>query len=69
MVPAPDFVVVHHPAWCRKCEADLAGAGVVKVERRQVFDLPEVKIAVTEHRLPQPGARAGPRRSLTRLSV
>jgi transposase/uncharacterized coiled-coil protein SlyX len=51
MVADPDSVVVHRPPRCRKCEGDLAGASAVRVEARQVFDLPAVKIMVTEHQL------------------
>jgi len=47
----PDAVVTHAPGACTSCGADLAGAHVVGVERRQVFELPEVRAHVTEHRM------------------
>jgi transposase len=50
-VADPDEVLTHAPAMCTDCGADLSGADVVSVERRQVFELPEVKAFVTEHRM------------------
>jgi transposase len=50
-VEVPDHRVIHEPGTCRGCGADLHGASVVGVERRQVFDLPPVRLEVTEHRL------------------
>lgn len=50
-VAAPDTVEVHVPAACRGCAGGLAGAEVVSVERRQVFDLPEIRLRVVEHRI------------------
>lgn len=47
----PDREVPHEPACCGRCGAGLAGRQVTAVERRQVFDLPPVKIKVTEHQL------------------
>ncbi|HEY1831017.1 MAG TPA: IS66 family transposase [Acidimicrobiales bacterium] len=47
----PDVVMTHTPAACTGCGADLADAGVTGVERRQVFELPEVRAFVTEHRM------------------
>jgi transposase len=44
-------VEVHAPATCAGCAGDLASAQVVSVERRQVFDLPAIRLRVTEHRL------------------
>ena len=41
----------HEPACCGRCGAGLAGRPVTGVERRQVFDLPPVKVTVTEHQL------------------
>lgn len=35
----------------RVCGAGLDGAAVVGMERRQVFDLPPLRLEVTEHRL------------------
>ena len=50
-VPEPDEVVEHLPDRCSGCGADLAGAAVVGVEARQVFDLPPRHLAVVEHRV------------------
>jgi transposase len=50
MVDDPDEVVVHAPEVCAGCGASLAAAATISVERRQVFDLPEIRAKVTEHR-------------------
>lgn len=50
MVSDPTTVVVHSPENCAAC-GEALGAGGRIVERRQVFDLPEVVLAVTEHRV------------------
>ena len=47
----PDREVRHEPACCGCCGAGLGGRPVTGVERRQVFDLPEVTVTVTEHQL------------------
>jgi transposase len=46
-----DREVRHEPGACSRCGAGLAGQPVTGVERRQVFDLPLVKVKVTEHQL------------------
>jgi exonuclease VII large subunit len=46
----PDHLVTHAPQTCRGCGASLDEAEVVEASRRQVFDLPPVKMVVTEHR-------------------
>ena len=48
-VADPDEVVTHSPACCDGCGGDLAAAPVEGTERRQVFDLPEIRLRVTEH--------------------
>lgn len=50
-VEVPDHRVPHEPEECAGCGAGLAGAPVVGVERRQVFDLPVVRLEVTEHQM------------------
>jgi transposase len=48
--PAPDHVVHHSAAACQSCGQNLSGvAGAADSDRRQVFDLPPLKLAVTEH--------------------
>ena len=45
----PDRIVTHEAALCRHCGSGLSRAMAGGLERRQVFDLPERLIAVTEH--------------------
>jgi transposase len=49
-VERPDSVVAYVPARCDGCGGDLAGGEPVGEEARQVFDLPPVRLEVTEHR-------------------
>jgi transposase len=51
LVDDPDERQEHRPVWCTGCHADLADASVVDVVRRQVFDLPPVRVRVIEHQL------------------
>ena len=53
LVATADAVVEHRPAVCAACQAALDeedGAAVVGRERRQVQELPAVRLRVTEHR-------------------
>jgi transposase len=50
-VARPDREERHEPGSCSGCGAGLAGRPVTGIERRQVFDLPPVKVKVTEHQL------------------
>jgi transposase len=51
VVEPPDQVVRHHPVVCAHCEQPLREVeGRVK-ERRQVHDLPEMRLVVWEHRV------------------
>jgi transposase len=50
-VAVPDKVIEHRPGACGGCGAGLIEAPVVGSQARQVFDLPETKPEVTEHRL------------------
>jgi hypothetical protein len=50
-VADPDEVVVHAPARCGSCGGVLALAPVTGIEARQVFDLPELRLRVVEHRV------------------
>ena len=45
----PDEVVPHPPTCCGACGADLGDAEVVGEVRRQVIDIPEVRVRVREH--------------------
>ncbi|HXP13873.1 MAG TPA: IS66 family transposase, partial [Actinomycetes bacterium] len=49
-VEHPDVVVVHAPKRCQRCGGELADAPVVGAEARQVHDLPQLGLLVTEHR-------------------
>lgn len=48
-VAEPDEVLAHLPGPCAGCGGDLSGAPVDGRERRQVFDLPEIRLRVVEH--------------------
>ena len=51
LVATPDVVVEHRPPVCSGCQAPLAAdAPVVLRERRQVHDLPPLRLHITEHR-------------------
>ena len=49
-VQQADRIIVHEPQRCRGCGASLTDCRVVACQRRQVFDLPQVKVEVIEHR-------------------
>lgn len=48
-VETPDMIAVHPPIDCRGCGESLEQASVIRRERRQVMDLPPVRLQVTEH--------------------
>lgn len=45
----PDKVIEHKPTVCEKCQSQLESGKTVEVSKRQVFDIPPVKMVVTEH--------------------
>lgn len=49
-VSDPDEVVVHRPTRCRSCRRGLGDAEVVGTAARQVFDVPDPRRVVIEHR-------------------
>ena len=52
MVDTADKIIVHEVAGtCSGCGLDLKNAGLKNIQRRQVFDLPEKLMEVTEHRV------------------
>lgn len=49
LVATPDVVVEHRPAVCAQCQSPLDGAPVVLRERRQVQELPPLRLVAQEH--------------------
>jgi transposase len=47
----PDERIVHAPSECRGCGGELSEAETILTERRQVFDLPPMKLLITEHQV------------------
>ena len=58
-VADPDVVIRHEPACCGGCGSDLHTAPEVGCSRRQVFDLPPIKVHVTEHQIITRRCRCG----------
>ena len=51
-VSEPDLLVIHSaPSSCLECGCDVSSEQVRSVRKRQVFDIPEPRIEVTEHRV------------------
>jgi transposase len=50
-VASPDEVVRHRPLVCASCQQPLEGVAGQLKERRQVHDLPEVRLLVREHQV------------------
>lgn len=46
----PDKIVEHRAMQCRECGKDISGVGSKRYERRQVYDIPPIRMQVTEHR-------------------
>ena len=51
MVEQPDAVVRHRPKVCSQCGEDLSAVPGRVTERRQVLDLPEIRLLAQEHQL------------------
>lgn len=49
LIQTPDQVVRHHPEVCTHCQTPLTDVAAERVERRQVHDLPPLRLLVTEH--------------------
>lgn len=49
MVETPDKIVVHRVEQCAHCQTSLKKVAVDAVEKRQVLDLPEIRLQATEH--------------------
>src|SRR5258708_28327405 len=65
LATTPDEIVLHRPARCGACQRALPDAAHRWIERRQVQDLPPVRLRVTEHqivhvRCPDCGATTAP---------
>lgn len=50
-VSNPDVIVTHTSSNCTRCKSDLGSVNGTVVEQRQVFDIPQPKINITEHRV------------------
>jgi transposase len=59
MVKNPDHTVLHRVDECEKCGRSLKGKKATDIERRQVFDVPPVRIEVTEHQAEIKECRCG----------
>ena len=51
LVAQPDSIVVHRPTTCGTCQAPLPETAWAWVERRQVQELPPLRLVVTEHQI------------------
>lgn len=51
MVEHPEQVVCHHPNRCGHCGQDLSQVAGTVAGRRQVFDVPEIHLQVSEHQI------------------
>src|SRR6266852_3682896 len=64
MVEPPDTVVGHRPKVCSQCCADLSTVPGSVVERRQVLDVPEIRLLAHEHQIEAIGCPTCHRTSL-----
>ncbi len=51
MVPYSDFTEGYHPLYCNCCGKNLSGVALKFFGKRQVVDIPEVAVTITEHRV------------------
>src|SRR5436190_16504916 len=51
--PTPDTVIVHPVEQCQHCQQDLRAVESLRVEGRQVLDLPPKRVLVIEHQTEQ----------------
>jgi transposase len=51
LVAIPDTVAIHRPRQCRACQHELPPDAPSWVERRQVSELPPLRLQVSEHRI------------------
>ena len=51
LVKKPDHIKKYEVADCAHCQKSLKGEKVHRLEKRQVFDLPKVRMEVTEHQV------------------
>ncbi|MEO9003471.1 MAG: IS66 family transposase [Ginsengibacter sp.] len=46
----PDKIVIHRALECSGCGKDISGVGSLRFERRQVYDIPPIRMRVCEHK-------------------
>ena len=51
MVVNPDVIQKHIPEYCNKCGKDISNLSYAFAGKRQVIDIPEIKLHVTEHQI------------------
>lgn len=51
MVENPDTIVIHEPDFCNSCGNTLQDAPSEFIGRRQIIDIPPIKLEYTEHRI------------------
>jgi transposase len=51
LVAAPDLVAIHRPSQCSACQHELSRDAPSWVERRQVREVPALRLHVSEHRI------------------